>query len=165
MSRTLVVSQPMFLPWVGLFEQVRLADVFVHYDDVQLPQGRSFISRVQIKSANGVTWLTAPIDRARSGKLINEVVLFEEQDWRGKHLKTIAHSYSKARHFGAMLEVAEKVYRHPTQVLSEFNINGIEQIATWLGLAPSFVRSSTLSVAGSSSERLVNLCETTNCSV
>ena len=43
----LVVSQPMFLPWIGLFEQVRLADRFIHYDDVQLPQGRSFISRVK----------------------------------------------------------------------------------------------------------------------
>ena len=41
MSRTVVISQPMFLPWVGLFEQARHADVWFHYDDVQLPQGRS----------------------------------------------------------------------------------------------------------------------------
>ena len=54
MARTLVVSQPMFLPWVGLFEQVRLADVFIHYDDVQLPQGGNFMSRVQLKTASGV---------------------------------------------------------------------------------------------------------------
>src|SRR5438874_4222167 len=106
MSRTLVVSQPMFLPWVGLFEQVRLADVFIHYDDVQLPQGRSFMSRVQIRTSNGVSWLTAPVDRARSGKLLNQVMLFEQQDWRSKHLRTIRHAYAKAPHFSRMLEIA-----------------------------------------------------------
>src|SRR3954466_1858113 len=99
MPRTVVVSQPMFLPWVGLFEQVRLSDIFVHYDDVQLPQGRSFMSRVQLKSAQGVTWLTAPVDRTKSGKLLKDVVLFGEEDWRGKHLKTIKHAYAKAPYF------------------------------------------------------------------
>ena len=33
MSRVVVISQPMFLPWIGLFEQVKVADHFVHYDD------------------------------------------------------------------------------------------------------------------------------------
>ena len=51
----------MFFPWVGLFEQIRLANVFVHYDDVQLPQGRSFTTRVQLKAPTGVHWLTMPV--------------------------------------------------------------------------------------------------------
>src|SRR2546426_6682671 len=83
-ARTLVVSQPMFMPWVGLFEQVRLADVFIHYDDVQLPQGRSFVSRVQIKVPTGVMWLSAPLDRKRSGRAINEVLFASRADWRRK---------------------------------------------------------------------------------
>ncbi len=165
MNRTLVVSQPMFLPWTGLFEQVRLADVFVHYDDVQLPQGRSFISRVQIKSGNAASWLTAPIDRARSGNLINEVFFFEDQDWRSKHLKSIRHAYSKAEHFQLMFALAEEVYSYATDRLADFNINATEKIAAWLGLTPPFMRSSAMSVGGASSERLVKLCEATNCNV
>ena len=30
-----VISQSMYFPWVGMLEQIRLADVFVFYDDVQ----------------------------------------------------------------------------------------------------------------------------------
>ena len=30
-----VISQPMLFPWVGMLEQVRLADSYVHYSDVQ----------------------------------------------------------------------------------------------------------------------------------
>ncbi len=165
MSRTLVVSQPMFLPWIGLFEQIRLADVFVHYDDVQLPQGRSLITRVQIKSADGVRWLTVPIDHPKSGKLISEVIVFDGKDWRSKHLKSIHHALAAAPHFESMLTLAERLYSQATEQLAEFNINGTEQIAEWLGLAPSFIRSSALAIEGTGTDRLVKLCEATNCDV
>lgn len=153
----------MFLPWIGLFEQVRLADTFIHYDDVQLPRGRSFMSRVQVKSANGVSWLTAPIDHGRSGTLLNEVVFVSQEDWRGKHLKTIRHAYGKRPHFDLMFELAEKIYSQTTDHLSEFNINAIEEIARWLGLAPKFLRSSETGIGGSSTQRLVDLCGLANC--
>jgi hypothetical protein len=155
----------MFLPWIGLFEQVRLADVFVHYDDVQLPQGRSFISRVQIKTANGIRWLTVPIDHARSGKLINEVIIFDEQDWRSKHLNSIRHAYTSAPYFQSMFALVEDLYSHASERLAEFNIAATQKIAERLGLAPLFMRSSSLAVAGSSTERLVNLCQATNCDI
>ncbi|HEY3041165.1 MAG TPA: WbqC family protein [Pyrinomonadaceae bacterium] len=165
MARTLVVSQPMFLPWVGLFEQIRLADVFIHYDDVQLPQGRSFMSRVQLKSANGVSWLTVPIDHGKSGKLLNEVVLLEPEGWREKHLRTIRHAYARRPYFNLMFELIEKIYSQPTAHLAEFNITAIEQIAQWLALSPRFIRSSAMGVKGASTERLVALCEAVDCDV
>lgn len=158
MARTLVVSQPMFLPWVGLFEQIKLADVFIHYDDVQLPQGRSFMSRVQLKSANGVSWLTVPIDHTKSGKLINEVVLSQTEDWRGKHLRTLRHAYAKRPYFALMFELAEKIYSDASNNLADFNINAIERIVRWLGIEPQFMRSSAMGVAGAGTERLVDLC-------
>jgi hypothetical protein len=165
MTRTLVVSQPMFLPWAGLVEQVRLADVFIHYDDVQLPQGRSFMSRVQIKSANGVSWLTVPIDRTRSGKLLNEIVLVTSEPWRDKHLRTIRHAYARRPYFELMFELAEKIYGYATDHLAEFNIYATEQISEFLGLTPSFMRSSLMNVTGASTERLVSLCEAVDCDV
>jgi hypothetical protein len=165
MARTLVVSQPMFLPWVGLFEQIRLADVFIHYDDVQLPQGRSFMSRVELKTANGVSWLTAPIDRAKSGQLLNEVVLSESREWRDKHLRTIRHAYARRPYFNVMFELAEKIYSQPTDHLAEFNLTAIEQLAQWLGLTARFTRSSAMGVDGASTGRLVALCEAVNCDV
>ncbi len=147
----------MFLPWIGLFEQVRLADVFFHYDDVQLPQGRSFMARVQIKTADGVAWLTAPLDRKRSGKLINEVV-FAADDWRERHLKTLRHAYGRALHFAAMFDLVEAIYRHQTESLAEFNIHATETIARCLGFMPEFRRSSQSNVGGASTQRLVDLC-------
>jgi WbqC-like protein family len=165
MARTLVVLQPMFLPWVGFFEQVRLTDVFIHYDDVQLSQGSSFMSRVQVQSTNGVSWLTVPVDRKNSGKLITEVVLSKAEEWRARHLRTIRHAYARRPYFDLMFDLVERIYGQPTDHLAEFNITAIEQIAHWLGLAPRFMRSSAMSIAGAGTERLVGLCEATNCDV
>ncbi len=153
-----VISQPMFLPWIGLFEQIRLADIFVHYDDVKLPQGRSFMSRVQVKTPTGINWLTAPIDRKRSGDLINETWLLADTDWRSKHLQTLYHCYMKAPFFTNMYELANQIYSFKRNNLAEFNQNAIEVISAWLGLKPTFVKSLQLGITGRSTQRLVDIC-------
>lgn len=163
MPRTLVVSQPMFLPWIGMFEQVRLADVFVHYDDVQLPRGRSFTTRVQAKGQGGPFWLTAPVDRAASGALICEARFKDGALWREKHQRSLQRSYARAPHGEAMLALASQLYGVESDRVDEFDIHGLERLAEWLGLKTEFRRSSAMGVPGRSSERLLALCKATEC--
>jgi hypothetical protein len=147
----------MFFPWVGFFEQVRLADIFVHYDDVQLPQGRSFIRRVQIKTPNGSSWLSAPI--CKGANLISEAKLDDSQHWRETHRKKLRHNYTKAPFAPEMLALAEDAYAQKTDNLCEFNIYSIEKIAAYFGLTPCFLRSSQLGVGGAKSERLLQIVQ------
>lgn len=154
-----VVSQPMFLPWVGLFEQVALADVFVHYDDVQLPRGRSFMSRVQVKTADGPRWMTAPLDHRRSGPTIAETWMDADRHWRQKHQRLLHHALARAPQVDAMSRLAEEIYSADTDNLADFNIRAVERLAGVLGATPRFLRSSALSAAGGSgSERLLSIC-------
>lgn len=157
MPKKIVISQPMFFPWVGLFEQVKLADVFVHYDDVQFPQGRSFLSRVQIKTHSGVKWLTVPV--RHSGRLINEVILDDTQNWREKHLKTLQQNYAKAPFVGEMLDIVRTVYKVSTPRLSELNCLATETVAEYFDLCPMFVKSSDYGMDAASSERLLQLMQ------
>ena len=85
----------MYFPWLGIFEQIKISDVFVYYDDVQMPLGRSFMSRVQLKTAQGVRWLTVPI-RRQAGQLINEVEIDETKPWRRDHLGLINDAFRDA---------------------------------------------------------------------
>lgn len=159
MPCTVVILQPMFIPWLGLFEQIKLSDIYVHYDDVQLPQGRSFTARVQIKSNSGIAWLTAPVDRVHSGHLINETLLINDTRWRNKHMKSLQHWYARAPFRDTMLRIAKEVYSYETNNLAEFNRHAIEFISEWLGLKPRFLCSSELGIEGSSTKRLVDLCK------
>ncbi len=149
----------MFFPWVGLFEQLRLADVFVHYDDVQLPQGRTFITRVQLKGADGVHWLTMPVQRGKHLARINDTNTSEEQNWRQAHLKTLRHMYAKTPFCKAMLDVVELVYSMNTTNVAALNAIAIEHIAAFFDLECDFRTSSRLGISGASSQRLLELVQ------
>jgi hypothetical protein len=151
---TLVVSQPMFLPWIGMFEQVRLADVFVHYDDVQLPQGRSFITRVQVRTAQGIHWLTVPVERSSRG-LIRDVRMEAGRTWRERHLATLRHAYAKTPFFEEMFSLADRIYANGTRFLWEFNASALETIGAHLSLAPRYVVSSGLATPAHGTRKLV----------
>lgn len=146
----------MFFPWIGLFEQIRLPDVYVHYDDVQFPQGRSFISRVQIKTINGQQWLTAPVIR-NSQSFIKDVHLDNSQPWRKKHLKTLRFNYTKAVYMEEMLKIVNEVYDFEPQYLSKLNIYAIEKITKYFGFKTKFVFSSDFNISGKGSDKLLGI--------
>jgi len=148
----------MFLPWAGLFEQIRLADVFVHYEDVNLPRGRSFIHRVQIKTPRGQQWLSADLDRRNSGTHINQTLFKKASGWRERHLNLLHENYRHARHYNLMREIVSAIYACETTNLAEFNRTAIEFLADRLGLSADFQTSPSLSIPGKGGERLLEIC-------
>lgn len=155
--RTVVISQSMYFPWVGLLEQVRLADIFVHYDDVQFARG--FYNRVQIKTAHGVRWLTVPTRDRHRGQRIDEVRIDEREDWRAAHLNQLNEAYRQAPFVNDMLGVVDAVFAQPAASLSDVSRQSILALAAYFGLDSEtrFLRSDELGVAGASSQRLHDL--------
>jgi hypothetical protein len=157
----IVISQPMFFPWVGLFEQITLADTYVHYNTVQFPIGRSLMNRVQIKTSKGSQWLTIPI-KHQGIQSINQVEIDYNQHWQDKHLKTLRQNYSKSQFFMEMLDIVSSIYAKNFRCLSELNIYSIEHISKYFGIETQFITSSQYSFDSSSSELLLNITESLN---
>lgn len=153
---TVVILQPMYLPWAGVFEQIRLCDVFVHLDDVQLPQGRHFTNRVQIKTPEGQKWMTVPLVHSSRG-LIKDVQMDESSDWRNLHLRIFSQSLAKTPFCGEAIELLREIYAFRSDKLCDFNINAIEKIASFLKLHRVFLKSSDLNVSASSSQKLLEI--------
>ena len=89
-----VITQSMLFPWVGMLEQIKLADVLIHYDDVTFSKG-SFTNRVQIKTLDGLKWLTIPLSNFKIGQKINEVQIDQGNKWKKKHLSMLEQNFSK----------------------------------------------------------------------
>jgi hypothetical protein len=155
---TVVISQPFFFPWVGLFEQIRLADVYVHYDDVAFSKG-SFVNRVQLKTAHGPEWMTVPLRSRRLGQLINELVADDQQDWRGRHLTRLEQLYRAAPFRDEMLEIVASLYQRPVPRLSDLLVAAIQAVCRYFGLAThtQCVQSSTLGIGSRSSQRVLDV--------
>lgn len=162
MHKNIVISQPMFLPWIGMFEQLNLCDIFVHYNDVQFPQGRSFINRVQIKTKDGIKWLTVPIDKKNSGKLINETLISYNENWQDKHISIIEQSFSKTKYKNDILNLTKEIYSKKFETISELNIYTFELIANYFEFSKKFILSSSLNTTTNSSQKLVDIVKKLN---
>jgi hypothetical protein len=152
---TVVVSQPMYFPWPGFFELVATADVYVHLDDVQIAD-RGFTNRVQLKGAQGISWLTVPLKDRTHRKLIRDLEATGEP-WRAKHRRMIEHALARTPHLAEALRLLDAA--HAETGLVDLLIGSIEGPARYLGCwnAREVVRSSTLGVETAGSERILDL--------
>ena len=152
-----VISQSMYFPWVGLLEQICLADIFVHYDDVQFTRG--FYNRVQVKTAQGSKWLTVPLRDKHRGQKINEVKVDNREDWRRQHVNSLKQAYRNAPFCDDMIALVEDVLSKPAEVLPDISRASLVSLAKSFGLEHkcTFLDSSTLGVLGRSSQRLCDI--------
>ena len=149
------IHQPEHLPWIGFFEKMQRADLFVLLDDVQFSKG-DFQNRNRVKGAGGVQWLTVPIVH-KFPQQINEVEIAGD-DWRDKHWRTVLSCYGRAPYFKMIGPGLEELYRAPSNKLSDFNLDAIRLLARLLGVETKMVRSSELNVTGEKSDLVLNIC-------
>ena len=153
-----VISQPMFFPWNGMFEQIRLTASNVHFDDVQYTS-RSFVSRVQVKTAGGIKWLTVPVRHASRDQAIRHTEIDGSRDWRKQHLSLLAQSYARAPCRKEMLELVETVYAGDWRTIDELNRAGLAAVCGYFGLDRDrrFLCASDFAVETRKSERVLEL--------
>jgi len=154
-----VIVQPMYLPWVGYFGMIDVADVFVFFDDVQFVE-RSWQRRNKMKLPNGKwMWLSVPVKK-NFGQKIDEVLINDDLRWRESHWTSIRSAYTKAPFFEAYRPFFEEVYTKNWEYLVELNIDLISKISGLLGIHKArFVRSSEFNVGGKKTDRLINIVE------
>lgn len=156
--KTVVISQPMFFPWVGLFEQMRLADVYVHYDDVQFSKG-SFTNRVQIKTAQGSQWLSVPLRGLKLGQRIMDVAIDNRQDWRQGHIFRLVQAYDQAPFRDEMLALVSRVYSESCDTISNVAAASMQTVCSYFEFTKpgQVLYASQLGVGGRSSQRVLDI--------
>jgi WbqC-like protein len=157
-TTTVAVLQPGYLPWLGFFDQIMRADVFVFYDDVQFDKN-GWRNRNRIKSTNGPIWLTVPVRIASLNQKINETEIDNRQPWVRKHLGSIKQNYSRAPYLQRYLPALEELLvGRKWERLLDLDMEVVMLLCRWLNLERRFFYSSQLNIHGERSERLLNLC-------
>ena len=152
-----VILQPTYLPWMGYFDLIDKADVFVLFDDVQFV-GRSWQQRNKIRTPQGWIWLTVPISRAAgSRRKISEMQIDNGTDWKETHRKSLGYNYGKAPFFRECMGLLEEIYAQDWQYLCDLNVALVKEMSAMIGLAPKFVRSSELGGEGLKTDHLISI--------
>ena len=157
MSKTVVILQPGYLPWLGFYEQMVRSDAFVYFDDAQYSK-ESWRNRNRIKTPQGAQWLTVPVLlKGRGFPPIREVEIDNTQSWKRSHLGSIVQNYRKAPHFQWAYDALEEVYANLWERLIDLDVALVDTTRQLLGLDRTVVFSSQLGVEGEGTERLVGI--------
>lgn len=159
---TVGILQPVYLPWLGYFEQMARTDHFVFLDDVQYTH-QDWRNRNRIKTATGPTWLTVPIRRCPLHTPICEVEINDEHGWQRRHLRTIEQNYGKCRHFQPFFDDLASELRRAPRHLADLDCRLIHLLCRYLEIETPTSRASTISPSAQPAprdrqERLIDLC-------
>jgi len=153
------VHQPNFFPWLGYFNKIRRADVFVMLDDAQQSKtGGTWANRVKIADARGEKWLTAPVERNFSGVRQIRDIRFAGGDWRERLIAQLAGAYRRCDHFAQSMGLLEPLLRLSESNLLSYNMQVITTLCRALKLGTDkFVLASTCHAASTGTGRLIEL--------
>lgn len=153
-----VILQPSYIPWRGYFDQIRRADLFIFYDDIQYDK-HGWRNRNQIKTHHGKQWLTIPVHSkgVTQGIPIKDVRIDWSKPWAKSHLKALTGAYARAPFFKDYLPLLESFYERRDEFLADFTVATTIQLARELGFSSTrFMRSSDLTgIEGQKTDRLI----------
>jgi len=152
------ILQSNYIPWKGYFDLIAAVDEFILYDDMQYTR-RDWRNRNQIKTPQGVQWLTIPVKvKGRYNQTIRETEI-DGSEWAASHWKSLALNYRKAPYFDDVAAFLEPIYlggRH--DFLSPLNRELTESICRYLGIATPITNSWDYHLVDGQTERLADLC-------
>lgn len=154
----LTAHQPSYLPWLGLFHKIALADHFVLFDQVQYVP-KDWISRNMVKGPNGIITLTVPV--LRSGYLEKKIVDIEvhnELPWAKKHWMTLQQCYRKAPHFARYAGFFEDTYSREWKYLADLDFHMLKGFLEMLGIATPVSRAGEYGFQGAKSDLVLDMC-------
>lgn len=152
------ISQSNYLPWRGYFGIINNVECFVFLDEVQFTS-RDWRSRNQIRTENGLSWLSIPVGNSRSRK-ISDVPL-PKNGWNISHKDKVLLSYHKSINYEFGKSYVEDIYNiEQFHYLSEYNQFWIQKISKEIfGLNTRFIDSTEVPHHGTASDLILSICQ------
>lgn len=158
MTKKIAISQSNYIPWKGYFDMIACVDEFILFDDMQYTR-RDWRNRNQIKTPNGLQWLTVPVKtKGRYHQKIRDTEV-DGQDWAAGHVKSLLQNYKRAPYFDQVMEWLEPLYAIETSLsISQLNCSFIKAICEYMDIKTVISNSWDYTLCDGRSERLADLC-------
>ncbi len=137
MNKSVAIHQPYLFPYIGYFQLINAADLFVLADSVNYIKG-GWINRNRILVGGKEFIITMPLHKASQNKLIEEIDLKNDPEWNEKILKTISINYRKAPFYDIVFPLIQDVINSGISKVSDYNFHCIKSISDYLGIETEF---------------------------
>ena len=139
------IHQPEHFPYMGFFQKMQYADIFVFLDDVQYTKG-NWQNRNRFLNKNNVEdFFTIQVEKDSYKKLINEVKVVDGK-WKEKMLTKLKQNFK--------VDLTD-IYSH--EKLLDINMDAINWVRDKLNIKTPMFKSSDLNINTKSTQRLVDI--------
>ena len=154
----MAIHQPNFFPWLGYFNKIARADIFIVLDNVQFSKtGGTWSNRVRFLLEGRPTWATLPVERSFHGVRLVREMRIANGPWRVRLLRTFRGAYRRAPYFHEVFPLVEELIGTRTDLVAEFNLAAVRALTSRLGLDPGkLIVGSTLDIEGAGTDLLVS---------
>ena len=155
----IAVHQPNYLPYIGFFDKMKRADIFVIYDDAQFNK-EDFQHRNRIRIYHGWKYLTVPVEKKhipiKDIKIRNECMT-KGRTWQETHLKGIRDSYKDTPYYRSYEDRLETIYATKHDKLVDVNMEIIHFLKDAFDIETKITFTSELGFKSRSTERLIEI--------
>ena len=152
---------PSFLPSLAYLDKMAKSDLFVVMDDLPFELDR-LTHRQRIKVADGAGWLTVPVAAPANDDRVLAARIDHDIAWRRRTWLAIETHYGSAPHFARYADELREVFATRWERVLDLDLHLLELARGWLRIHVPIVRASSLGLAGTGTERLIDLCGRVN---
>ncbi len=145
------IHQPLYFPYVGFFQKMQSAELFVVLDDVKFCKNEFYNRNKFINSQDQLEWFTVPVEKKANSKLIKDVYVAKDFGWKRKLMKQMKMNFND-----------DFTYIHQSNKIIDIEMKSIEYCRNKLNIVTPIIMASELNIEGTKSQRLVNICKTLN---
>lgn len=157
----LAIMQPYFLPYLGYWQLIACADLFVVYDNIKFTKSGWF-HRNNILLNQQKHLFTLPVRKDSDFLNVADRYLAENaEQMMSKLLRKIENEYKHAPFFSSIFPLLQHIFFYEEQNLFRFLFHSIQQICGYLHIKTPLLISSTVEDNSElkSQERVVALCQ------
>lgn len=154
------IMQPYFFPYIGYWQLLNEADVYIIYDDVNYIKG-GWINRNRILVNGKPSYFNVQMKGASPLKKINEVEVSEDTIFKRKLLSTLKMNYIKAPYFKQIYPILENIINNNESNLARYLEYSIRTIANYLDINTKIIVSSELNKNNElrGKEKVIHICK------
>jgi hypothetical protein len=153
------IMQPYVLPYIGYFQLIQAADLFIVYDNIKYTK-KGWINRNRFLQNGRDIVFSVPLKKDSDVLDVNEREVARDFN-KSKLLNQIRESYRRAPYFEQTFPIFENILLNSESNLFKFIHNSILKVCAYLGIVTPMKVASTLSVdhALHNQERVLAFCE------
>lgn len=160
----LAAHQPNFFPWLGFFNKIHRADVFILLDDVQMVKtGSTWFNRASFLINGESRFVTVPVSRPSGTVLIKDAMICDDK-WKKKLISTFTMTFKNHPYYRENIDPILHLIEINSGNLAELNLSVIRHFIDLFNLNETKIHlSSKAHLSSTSTQRLIDLVKRHHC--